>query len=103
MYNYYPKNDSPKGHGRISFAGIVQDGVLKVGLAVCGRKECYNKKRGRTIAQARAAKKPYFELPVADLDQKTINNSFLTLCKNTEVKVPYGTGERLIIMTKVER
>lgn len=103
MYNYYPKNDSPQGHGRVSFAGVVENNVLKVGVAVCGRKECFNKKRGRTIAQARAAKKPFFELPVENLENKQISNSFINLCKNTEIKVPYGTGERIIIMTKVER
>lgn len=103
MYNYYPKNDSPQGHGRVSFAGVVENNVLKVGVAVCGRKETYNKKRGRTIAQARAAKKPFFELPVEGLDNKQIGTSFITLCKNTEIHVPYGTGEKMMIMSLVER
>lgn len=59
MYRFYSR---PTGTNiRVSVVGEHSDGVLKIAVARCSKKDHFVKKKGRTIAEGRLKKGKYYQ------------------------------------------
>lgn len=61
-----------------TFAGIKQNGELRVGFARCSPKDQFCKKKGRDIAKGRAIKNPVNII----IDADNIQKSFIEYCQS---------------------
>jgi hypothetical protein len=51
-----------KGKRRCTFAGVIDGQYIRVGIARCSRKDHFQKRLGRAIAEGRAKKTPVFQI-----------------------------------------
>jgi len=61
---YYHTKENENGR-RGTFAGVVEDNVIKIGLSVCSAKDQFQKRIGRSISENRASQKPVTLIPLA--------------------------------------
>lgn len=65
MFHFYSKPSK----NRLSFAGVHKEGVLKIAVARCSKKDTFVKKKGRAIAEGRLHKdKIYHSIPLEICD-----------------------------------
>ena len=69
-----------KGKRRCTFAGVIDGNIIKIGISMCSRKDHFQKRLGRIIAEgrARSSNNPYIlkftEYPI---------RTFVNFCKNS--------------------
>jgi hypothetical protein len=83
MKTYYIYETAKKSKRRLSIAAFISENQLCIGVAQCSKKDQFNKKIGRAIAEGRALKHPtikvQLEKPIIDakeliqLIRKTVN------------------------------
>ncbi len=57
METLYCHSAQVKGKPRVTVAGIVENGILRIGFSRCSHKDVYVKKLGNVIAEGRARSK----------------------------------------------
>jgi hypothetical protein len=73
MYRLYTKPE--QGHNRVTVVGEHKDGLLKIAVARCGKKDVFIKKRGRIIAENRLTKDLLFNVyPMTECTSKDFVN-----------------------------
>jgi hypothetical protein len=65
MENTYYYHTKQNNNGRrATFAGVVENGTIKIGLAVCSNKDQFQKRIGRNISGNRARIAPISTVPI---------------------------------------
>jgi len=62
---YYHTKENDNGR-RATFAGIVEEGEIKIGASVCSNKDQFQKRIGRAISENRANATPVVSVPLVD-------------------------------------
>ncbi len=92
-FHYYTKGTQ----GRISFAGIVHDNQMSIGISVCGKKEHFVRAKGRTIAEGRAkSKTPFKVINDVPKDFKSLTKLFVSTVTAIEETLSPERLKRLI-------
>ena len=56
MYVFHSKTTTPNRNERVTFVGEFENGLLKIASSRCSKKDQFNRKKGRTIAEGRLLK-----------------------------------------------
>ena len=86
--NYFHVNP-PKERGskrtyksRASFAGVIQNGILQIGMSFCHTKDQFCRKTGRTKATGIAVVNPQWKYDLPEtIEKKTIVDFFVQKCR----------------------
>jgi hypothetical protein len=62
---YYHTKENSNGR-RATFAGIVNNGAIQIGLSVCSKKDQFQKRIGRVISTNRAKSHPISTIPLVN-------------------------------------
>lgn len=81
MNVYYHHSAYEAGLPRVTVAGIIIDGTLRLGLSRCSIKDNFIKSKGRFISKARAEKRPSLVVPVGDDPSKKLGHIFIAEAK----------------------
>jgi uncharacterized DUF497 family protein len=78
-YYFHTPFDSVGKNRRKTIAGILNEDSNQLLLAYseCSKKDQFNRKRGRIIAQGRAMKNPHLVVNLTSLDKKEVRQVFL--------------------------
>jgi hypothetical protein len=55
---YFRHSVYAKNEARVTVAGVIVDGALKLGVSRCSPRDQFSRKKGRTVAEARARVRP---------------------------------------------
>lgn len=56
MYVFHSKQTTPNRNERVTFVGEFENGLLKIASARCSKRDQFNRKKGRKIAEGRLLK-----------------------------------------------
>jgi predicted membrane GTPase involved in stress response len=70
MNVYYHHSALEVGKPRVTVAGIIIDGILRLGVSRCSIKDNFIKAKGRMIAKARAEKRPSLTVSIPEGTEK---------------------------------
>lgn len=66
---------------RATFAGVIQDGRLKIGMSFCHGVDQFCRKTGRTKAAGKALVDPNWIFDLQDVEERNHNDFFVTQCR----------------------
>lgn len=104
MYYRFYSDVTKTSKVRVTVIGTHSEGVLKVAVSRCSKKDNFIRKKGRLIAENRLnANKIYNEYPMAECAVKDFVNIAKTVAKEVEdTKIIYNVRKNVLRLLKNE-